>query len=358
MAIVTRADLEASLAELARGVQDPHAGILGPHSIAWQVGGDLGVFLGGGRAALLQLAHPFVAYAVEQHSQTRADVVGRFQRTFRNVFAMVFGELDDAMFAARRVHQIHTRIHGTIPIDVGAWRAGTPYHANDADALRWVHATLVDTTIVVREKLDGVLPTARKDAYMVEMNRFAALFGIPRALLPNSWADHAAYMTSMIPRLAVAPVAREIAAFLLGRSGMVQPPLGRLVEALTASLEATGRRAARVARAAVSPAARARRRDPGALGGGASPRGSTAEPARRVDRAPAVRPLAPGHRNIDTARRPKQCSFAERSGRLLPARGARERFSTMRANARRNAITRLRAGSRVPPRTAYVPAYG
>jgi uncharacterized protein (DUF2236 family) len=236
MAIVTRADLEASLAELARGVQDPHAGILGPHSIAWQVGGDLGVFLGGGRAALLQLAHPFVAYAVEQHSQTRADVVGRFQRTFRNVFAMVFGELDDAMFAARRVHQIHTRIHGTIPIDVGAWRAGTPYHANDADALRWVHATLVDTTIVVREKLDGVLPTARKDAYMVEMNRFAALFGIPRALLPNSWADHAAYMTSMIPRLAVAPVAREIAAFLLGRSGLAQPPLGRLLEALTASL--------------------------------------------------------------------------------------------------------------------------
>ena len=95
MSIVTRADLEASLAELARGVQDPHAGILGPRSIAWQVGGDLGVFLGGGRAALLQLAHPFVAYAVEQHSKTRADVVGRFQRTFRNVFAMVFGELDD-----------------------------------------------------------------------------------------------------------------------------------------------------------------------------------------------------------------------------------------------------------------------
>jgi uncharacterized protein (DUF2236 family) len=236
MAIVTRADLEASLAELARDVQDPHAGILGPRSIAWQIGGDLGVFLGGGRAALLQLAHPFVAYAVEQHSQTRADVVGRFQRTFRNVFAMVFGELDDAMFAARRVHQIHTRIHGTIPIDVGAWRAGTPYHANDADSLRWVHATLVDTTILVRERLDGLLPAARKDAYMVEMNRFAALFGIPRALLPTSWADHAAYMTSMIPRLAVAPVAREIAAFLLGRSGLAQPPLGRLLEALTASL--------------------------------------------------------------------------------------------------------------------------
>lgn len=236
MATVTRAELESSLAELARGVRNPHEGILGPSSVAWQVGGDLGVFLGGGRAALLQLAHPFVAYAVDQHSQTREDVVGRFQRTFRNVFAMVFGELDDALFAARRVHQIHTRIRGTIPIDVGAWRAGTPYHANDADALRWVHATLVDTTIVVREKLDGPLPTARKDAYMIEMNRFAALFGIPRALLPTSWADHAAYMARMIPQLAVAPPAREIAAFLVGRAGTRQPPLGRLVEALTASL--------------------------------------------------------------------------------------------------------------------------
>jgi len=252
MTIVRREELESALAELSASVRDPREGILGPRSVAWQLGGDLGVFLGGGRAALLQLAHPMVAYAVEQHSATRNDVVGRFQRTFRNVFAMVFGELDDALFAARRVHQIHTRIHGTIPIDVGAWRAGTPYHANDADALRWVHATLIDTTLVARELLDGELPRARKDAYVVEMNRFARLFGIPHALLPRSWADHAAYMEDMVPKLAVAPVAREMAAFLIGRGSAVQPPLGRVVEALTASLlpgrlaETFGLRGARI----------------------------------------------------------------------------------------------------------------
>jgi uncharacterized protein (DUF2236 family) len=236
MAIVRREELESALAELSATVRDPREGILGPRSVAWRIGGDLGVFLGGGRAALLQLAHPQVAYAVDHHSATRNDVVGRFQRTFRNVFAMVFGELDDALFAARRVHQIHTRIQGTIPVDVGQWRAGTPYHANDADALRWVHATLIDTTLVVREQLDGALPVARKDAYVVEMNRFARLFGIPHALLPTSWADHAGYMADMVPRLAVAPVARDMAAFLIGRGSRVQPPLGRIVEALTASL--------------------------------------------------------------------------------------------------------------------------
>ena len=86
---------------LVRDVRDPRAGILGPDSIAWRVGGDLAVFLGGGRAALLQLAHPMVAYAIDHHSKTRADVLGRFQRTFRNVFAMVFGELDDALTSLR-----------------------------------------------------------------------------------------------------------------------------------------------------------------------------------------------------------------------------------------------------------------
>lgn len=253
MTIVHREELEAALAELSASVRDPREGILGPRSVAWQLGGDLGVFIGGGRAALLQLAHPAVAYAVEQHSATRTDVVGRFQRTFRNVFAMVFGELDDAIFAARRVHQIHTRIKGTIPIDLGRWRAGTPYHANDAESLRWVHATLIDTTLVTRELLDGALPVARKDAYVVEMNRFARLFGIPHALLPRSWADHAAYMAEMVPQLAVAPVAREMAAFLIGRGSSAQPPLGRVVEAVTASLlpgrlaEEFGLRGARIA---------------------------------------------------------------------------------------------------------------
>ncbi len=238
VAIVTRDELERSLADLRTHVGDPRAGILGPQSVAWRLGGDLGVFLGGGRAALLQLAHPMVANAIEHHSSTRTDVVGRFQRTFRHVFAMVFGELDDALIAARRVHAIHTRVHGVIAEAIGSWPAGTRYHANDADALRWVHATLADTTIVVREHLDGALPIEIKDQYIVELNRFAALFGIPRQLLPTSWAEHAAYMEAMIgsERLAVSASAREMGQFLFGRGAASQPPLGRIAEAVSAAL--------------------------------------------------------------------------------------------------------------------------
>jgi len=232
--IVTAEEHEAALAGLVRTVHDPRAGILGPDSVAWRVGGDLAVFLGGGRAALLQLAHPMVAYAIDHHSKTRADVLGRFQRTFRHIFAMVFGELDDALLAARRVHRVHTRIHGVIPTTIGKWRAGTPYHANDAGALRWVHATLVDTTALVRARLGTPVPRGELDRYTREMNRFAALFGIPHALLPQSWADHESYMARMLAsdELAVAPVAREMASFLIGRGATAQTPLGRLTEIL------------------------------------------------------------------------------------------------------------------------------
>ncbi len=235
MAVVTRAELEVRLEELRTSTPDPRAGILGPRSVAWRIGGDLGVFAGGGRAALLQLAHPMVAHAVDHHSKTRADVLGRFQRTFRHVFAMIFGELDVAFAAARRVHQIHTRVVGTFGEAIGAWPAGTPYAANDADALRWVHATLVDSVLVVRARLGGLRATDR-DAYVIEMNRFAMLFGIPQRLLPRDHADHAAYMARMIPTLAVAPCAREMAQFLVGRGGVVQPALGRVTEVLTALL--------------------------------------------------------------------------------------------------------------------------
>lgn len=241
MGIVSRAQLEASLAGLCTQVDDPRAGILGPRSLAWRLGGDLAIFAGGGRAALLQLAHPMVAHAIDHHSRTRADIAGRFQRTFRHVFAMVFGELDDALAAARRVHTIHARIHGVFDDAHGEWPAGTRYDANDEEALGWVHATLVDSTLCVREQLEGPLPIAIKDRYVVEMRRFAALFGIPAAQLPDGWAAHARYMRTMLGagRLVITPAAREMAGFLFGRGsarGATPTPLGRLAEAVTVAL--------------------------------------------------------------------------------------------------------------------------
>src|SRR5262245_31878617 len=82
---IGREECASRLARLRAEVRDPRAGLFGPGSKVWEVNKEAISFLGGGRAALLQLAHPWVAWAIEHHSSTREDPVGRFQRTFLHV---------------------------------------------------------------------------------------------------------------------------------------------------------------------------------------------------------------------------------------------------------------------------------
>lgn len=233
--IVSRRDLEDSLARVRAEVRDPRGGIHGPGSAAWELQREALSFLGGGRAALLQLAHPFVAYAIEQHSKTREDALGRFQRTFKNVFAMSFGDLDAAFVAARRVHNVHTHIHGLIPSTVGPYPAGTRYDANDADSLKWVWATLVHTVVHVRELVIGRIARRLKDDYVDDTWQFARLFGIPEALRVGGWSALDRYVAEMAASdvLTVAPPAREMARFLFGER---KTRTGRWLELMTTGL--------------------------------------------------------------------------------------------------------------------------
>ncbi|HTJ43856.1 MAG TPA: oxygenase MpaB family protein [Kofleriaceae bacterium] len=237
--LVSRADLEDSLARVGAGVSDPRHGIHGPDSPAWKLQREAVVFLGGGRAALLQLAHPYVAYGVDQHSKTRVDVIGRFQRTFMAVFAMTFGDLQEAFTAARRVHQVHTHITGVFPEAIGPFAKGETYHANDTAALLWVYATLIDTVVSTTELVRGKLPAAEKEAYYRDTWSFARLFGIPDAVLPPDWPSFERYVEQMIASstLTVAPPARDMARFLFGRGpGQEQSRLASVLELVTAGL--------------------------------------------------------------------------------------------------------------------------
>ena len=213
---VTRADLEARLDQLRGSIDDPRGGLFGPGSKVWEVNRHSISFLGAGRAALLQLAHPWVAWGVEQHSRTRDDPFGRFQRTFFHVFRMVYGDLDTAISAARAVHRIHERIEGAIGGAAGPFAAGSRYAANQADALLWVHATLWDTSIRCFEAVVRPLSIDERRAYYDETRRFAWLFGIPDAVLPPSWDAFDAYVEGMLASdvLTVAEPAARMAGFL------------------------------------------------------------------------------------------------------------------------------------------------
>jgi uncharacterized protein (DUF2236 family) len=236
--IVTRNDLEAGIRRVTELVEQPAEGIYGPGSVAWRINKQAALLLGGGRAALLQIAHPFVAHAVDEHSQTRTDPQGRFVRTFANVYSMVFGDLDRAVKASRRVHAIHTRVTGEIPETLGAYPRGTPYAANDADSLMWVHATLLETAVRVYELVAHPLTDGDKRRYYDESRRFAHLFGIPESVQPRDWPELVDYWNDMLAsdRLAVGTAASDIARFLLRAPRPAAEPIARWYRAMTAGL--------------------------------------------------------------------------------------------------------------------------
>ena len=236
---VDAARLARALASLEPSIADPRAGLFGPGSIVWAVDREAALFLGAGRALLLQLAHPAIAQAVLDHSPVRHAPVARFHRTFGPVFAMVFGDRDRAFDCARAVHRRHATVRGTLPVPIGEHPAGTPYRADDPAALRWVWATLCQSALVARELVLPPLPLAAADAFCRESRRFGALFGLAPEALPaeRRGLDELVARTVTDGTLAVGPAGAELARFFVERDGGV---VGRLVPrwylALTAGL--------------------------------------------------------------------------------------------------------------------------
>ncbi len=219
--IVTEADLERELRGVRNAAAGCSAGVFGPDSVMWRIDREAAVFLGAGRALLLQLAYPWVAAAIAQHSRTLADPIGRFHRTFNFVFTMVFGAAGQALAAARTLHRRHAGISGVLSEGGSVFAAGSSYQANQIAALRWVHATLTDSALVAYQLVRPPLSNEERERYYAESRLFAALFGIPQSTLPQSWAGFADYVAEMVGSdvLAVGDAARGIAAELFSGAG-------------------------------------------------------------------------------------------------------------------------------------------
>jgi uncharacterized protein (DUF2236 family) len=225
--LVSRGDSEALLAAIERATPDRSAGVFGPQSMSWRINRESALFLGAGRAALLQLAHPWVAEALQQHSTVMSRPIARFHNTFRIVFAMIFGSLDQAMTASRSLYTLHTRIRGEMSEDIAAYQRGAHYEANEIAALRWVYATLVESAVLAHECVMPALAPKELSDYYAESKTLAALFGLPAEALPKDWSAFLAYCREMeqSDALGVSGAARSMAHNLLAGAGSwIKPP--------------------------------------------------------------------------------------------------------------------------------------
>jgi uncharacterized protein (DUF2236 family) len=225
--LVSREDMEHLWTSVRDDTSDPREGIFGQSSLSWKVNREAALFLGAGRAALLQLAHPWVAAALNQHSNLRTDPLARFHNTFRVVFTMVFGTLEQALATSRHLYLLHTRIQGELPASAAAYAQGSHYEANEIHALRWVYATLVESALLGYNSVLPPLSQDEREIYYTESKRMAALFGIAATALPPDWAGFEAYNRAMwtSEKLGVNSLSREMAHGVLhGRGSRVPVP--------------------------------------------------------------------------------------------------------------------------------------
>lgn len=179
-------------------------GLFGPGSMAWRINAEGVLVLGGGRALLMQIAHPLVAAGVARHSGFPAAAFSRLWRTVEAMLAMSFGDLQQAREATARVTAVHRRVRGRAP-------GGRPYSATDPSLLLWVHATLVDSALLVYERFLAPLTDDERGRYLEESKRQAVLLGVPEEDLPRTLGDFRAYVAHTVAGLDVTDEARALA---------------------------------------------------------------------------------------------------------------------------------------------------
>ncbi|MEX2406367.1 MAG: oxygenase MpaB family protein [Actinomycetota bacterium] len=183
--------------------RDGDPGLFGPGSLAWRINAESVLLLGGGRALLMQVAHPLVAAGVADHSHFADDPFDRLWRTVDTTLTVVFGDTEQWRSAVDRVNGIHARVHGE--------RDGAPYSALDPELLLWVHATLVDSSLAAYHAFVRPVPPEIRERYYLEMRRMGSAFGVPESLHPPTYADFRAYMVGTIAQLQIGEESRRMA---------------------------------------------------------------------------------------------------------------------------------------------------
>jgi uncharacterized protein (DUF2236 family) len=153
-----------------------------PGTVTWRVNLEPMLVLGGGRALLLQVAHPLVAAGVAQHSDYQSDPWARLARTLDVMFKMAFASEATSRRQSDKLEATHRRVAGTSS-------EGVAYRALDPELLVWVWATLVDSALVVFERCYGQLSPLDRERFYQEQKLIAYGCGVPEGACPASVSD-------------------------------------------------------------------------------------------------------------------------------------------------------------------------
>ncbi|MGH2448035.1 MAG: oxygenase MpaB family protein [Chloroflexota bacterium] len=208
--------------QLAAGEDE---GYFGPDSVLWSVNREAVLGLGLGRAVLMQIAHPWVAQAVSDHSSVGTHPVQRLLGTVEAAEFLTFGSTSQADRVAHQLNTMHAHINGHLKESVGRWRVGDEYRADDPDALLWVLATLIDTTFVMHDVAFPRMPRSRENAYISDVVRLGAMLGVRAEDVPGNRTSLREYLLKQVDdgTVAVGDTGRALGRDLINRNISLGP---------------------------------------------------------------------------------------------------------------------------------------
>lgn len=121
---VCEEDVKRSLEALRQNAQNPKAGLFGPDSMYWKVNRHALVYFGATvPAVLMQLAHPWIAVAIADHSKIMTNPRQRARMTYSFLWSIIYGDMDIVARRSLGLHRLHSRVNGKIGQEAG--RHGT-----------------------------------------------------------------------------------------------------------------------------------------------------------------------------------------------------------------------------------------
>ncbi|HET7689913.1 MAG TPA: oxygenase MpaB family protein [Nocardioidaceae bacterium] len=189
-------------ADASTGSEPAHDAVpLGPESLTWQYFGQLAGFAGGSVLQLLQLMHPVLGHAVEDHSTVRSDPFDRLIRSMGPIYGVVY----DGPHAARTATQVrsyHERIKGVLP-------DGQRYSGLNPEVYHWAHATFVHGLVYGFSELCGPFTRAEQEQLYAESRQWYALYGMTMRNVPETLDEFDAYWERYVDEVLEATTASQ-----------------------------------------------------------------------------------------------------------------------------------------------------
>jgi uncharacterized protein (DUF2236 family) len=151
---------------------------LGADSLTWQYFGQWLGFAFCSVPQLLQLMHPVLGAAVEEHSNVNTDPFDRLIRSMGPIYGVIY-DGPAAEQTAVAVRSYHEHIKGVLP-------SGERYSGLNPEVFHWAHATFVHGLIYGFSEVLGPFTREQQEQMYAESRQWYRLYGMTMRSVPET----------------------------------------------------------------------------------------------------------------------------------------------------------------------------